>query len=353
MADFIPLTLDELPHLLSYIVADMPRNEWIKVATAIKSEFGDSGFPYFDDWSQTAGKKQYDARNTKTSWRGLDLSQAGMGFLVNKAKERGWIRQQLTMSREDRKRIKAEQEARRVAHQQQVEADAQKVATMQEAVSAACTQLLTQHCDFSQSTPYLEHKQVGGFGVLEVRHSVLFVIDDQRLKADLWTGGDMQRFFAALPDPRPDHLSFFTLKPQTLIIPLCDAAGKIWCIQYIQPSGKKLFPRYSRKSGCFHVLGGRVGLPDQPIVSIAEGYATAATIHEAMGWPVVMCVDSGNLLAVAQAVRDMCPKAQVIIAGDDDRHHAKNPGRTAALAAAVKIQAHAVFPLFTETGEAA
>lgn len=42
MADFIPLTLDELPHLLSYIVDSSPRIEWTKVATVIQSEFGDS-----------------------------------------------------------------------------------------------------------------------------------------------------------------------------------------------------------------------------------------------------------------------------------------------------------------------
>lgn len=346
MADFIPLTLDELPRLLSYVPADC-REVWIKVGTAIKSDFPDTGFDAWSDWS--ASVSSYNQRDAKDVWRSLKSGKVSLGYVVNEAKARGWERLALTMSREDRKRIKAEQEARRIAHQQQVEADAQKVATMQEAVSAACTRLLTQHCDFSKGTPYLQEKKVGAIGVLEVRHSVLFVIDDQQMRADLWTGGDMQRFFAALPDPRPDHLSFFTLKPKTLVIPLRDAAGKVWCIQYIQPSGKKLFPRYSRKSGCFHVLGvGLCDLPDQPIVGIAEGYATAATVHQAMGWPVVMCVDSGNLMAVAKAVREMCPNAELVIAGDDDRQHPKNPGRIAAQAAAVKIGGYAVFPKFLE-----
>ncbi len=37
----------------------------------------------------------------------------------------------------------------------------------------------------------------------------------------------------------------------------------------------------------------------------AEGYATAASLHEATGLPVLMTVDAGNMIAVAENARQI------------------------------------------------
>ena len=47
-------------------------------------------------------------------------------------------------------------------------------------------------------------------------------------------------------------------------------------------------------------------MPDW-IALIAEGYATAASLHEATGLPVIVAFDAGNLLPVAQAIHKRYP----------------------------------------------
>ena len=68
-------------------------------------------------------------------------------------------------------------------------------------------------------------------------------------------------------------------------------------------------------------------------VCIAEGFATAATIHEATGDPVAVAFNCGNLEAVARAVRGRFPTAKVILCADDDARTEGNPGLTKATGA--------------------
>lgn len=340
MADFIPLTLDELPGLLAFLPSD-DRDTWWRSGMAIKAEFGESGFAPWDDWSSEADN--YKARDAQASWRSFKGDQIKMGTLIELARQAGWTRTLPELSEADKKRLKEEQAARRTAHQAAVEADEQRRRRMQQAVSNACTRLIEQYCKPATVTPYLERKGVAAFGVYEPRFAVLLASDDQRETAELWAGSQVQDFYRALPKPRPDHISWSDFKPGTLVIPLRDQAGQVWCVQFILPNGTKLFPRYSRKSGCFHVLG---QLEEAPIVALAEGYATAATVHMATGWPCAMSVDSGNLLAVATALRALCPDAELVIAADDDAHRSENPGLTAAHAAAAQVRARVVAPVF-------
>jgi putative DNA primase/helicase len=63
---------------------------------------------------------------------------------------------------------------------------------------------------------------------------------------------------------------------------------------------------------------------------IAEGYATAATLSQTLGFATVAAFDSGNLLSVAKALHERYPAKQIVIASDDDRHieltQSINPG---------------------------
>jgi phage/plasmid primase-like uncharacterized protein len=71
----------------------------------------------------------------------------------------------------------------------------------------------------------------------------------------------------------------------------------------------------SRKEGCFHFVGGMAKLAAAPALVISEGYATAATLKEALGFPTVSAFDSGNLVQVAQALHARYPEKPVVIAG--------------------------------------
>jgi putative DNA primase/helicase len=133
-------------------------------------------------------------------------------------------------------------------------------------------------------------------------------------------------------------------------IPAFDANGKQWSMQYIQEDGTKRFAKNSRKEGCFHPVGGFGTLAAAPTLVIAEGYATAVTLAEALGQGTVAAFDSGNLSVVAQALHKEYPDKPVIIAGDDDRHleatKGINPGREKAEEAAKAVGGKAIFPIF-------
>ncbi|MFH0784661.1 MAG: zincin-like metallopeptidase domain-containing protein [Pseudomonadota bacterium] len=137
---------------------------------------------------------------------------------------------------------------------------------------------------------------------------------------------------------------------KTTYIPAFDANGKLWTMQYIQEDGTKRFAKNSRKEGCFHPVGGMDALTAAPVLVIAEGYATAATLSEALGHATVSAFDSGNLLPVAQALHQKYPDKPIIIAGDDDLNVGAtlgiNPGRVKATEAARAVGGKAIFPVF-------
>jgi putative DNA primase/helicase len=70
---------------------------------------------------------------------------------------------------------------------------------------------------------------------------------------------------------------------------------------------------------------------------IAEGFATAAILHEATGQQVFIAFDAGNLINVAKLVRTKNPTAEIIIAGDNDE---SGTGQNAARAAALAINGY-------------
>ena len=84
------------------------------------------------------------------------------------------------------------------------------------------------------------------------------------------------------------------------------------------------------------------------VLLIAEGFATAASLHEATGRPAAVAFDAGNLAHVVKALRKKYPAALIVLAGDDDRdteaRTGSNPGRLKATAAARSVQGLAVFP---------
>lgn len=147
------------------------------------------------------------------------------------------------------------------------------------------------------------------------------------------------------------HAGAFTdQEGQTTCLPALDAEGRLWTMQYIQPDGTKRFAKDSRKEGCFHVVGGLDTLPQAPALVISEGYATAATNAEALGFATVAAFDAGNLTAVALALHAKFPDKPVLILGDDDRQleltQGVNPGRTKAREAARAVGGTAIFPIF-------
>lgn len=144
---------------------------------------------------------------------------------------------------------------------------------------------------------------------------------------------------------------------QKTYIPAFDAEGKQWTMQYIQADGTKRFAKDSKKEGCFHPVGGMDALAVAPALVISEGYATAASNAEALGFATVAAFDSGNLPHVARALHEKFPDKPIIIAGDDDKQQeierGHNPGRAKAEEAAQAVGGKAIFPIFAPGEQAA
>jgi len=107
-----------------------------------------------------------------------------------------------------------------------------------------------------------------------------------------------------------------------LLIPMRHSiGGDLIGIQSITPEGDKYFGTGVAKKGAFHLIG-TVG----DVLYICEGYATAATVHEATGDASVVAFDAGNLKPVTQYMRRQFPDAMIVIAGDNDHKTDGNPG---------------------------
>lgn len=335
-------TLDEAAQVVAFIAPD-DRDLWINVGNALKSEFGEDAFDTWDAWSQ--GGQSYNAADAKSVWRSLSLGCVSFGFVVNEAKRNGWKPQRRELSAADKRQMREEAEQRRQARQAEIEADDARRDAMQRQVAMACRLVLKQHVQPTGPSPYLGTKQVQAHGVWFPRYSILIAIDDKAQRADVWPGPEVKRFFDDMAGKRPDHLSFLLIKKGDIVIPLRDGTGQVWSIQVIKTEGKKLFPKYGRKMGCFHLIGDAAA---GDVIAEAEGYATAASVHEATGWPVAVALDSGNLSRVAQALRLSYPDHRLVIAGDDDPDNPSNPGRKKAEEVARGLGAVAVFPTLGE-----
>ncbi|MDR1227946.1 MAG: AAA family ATPase [Azoarcus sp.] len=126
-----------------------------------------------------------------------------------------------------------------------------------------------------------------------------------------------------------------------LLIPLYDSDGTLHSLQFINAEGNKRFKTSGRKHGCYFSIG-----QPKDVLCLAEGYATAASIHEATGHAVAVAFDAGNLLPVAQALREKMRKVKIILCADDDWKSEGNPGLTHATEAARAVGGLLAVPVF-------
>ncbi len=130
--------------------------------------------------------------------------------------------------------------------------------------------------------------------------------------------------------------------PESLVLPLFDENLKLRSLQAIfhetHPAlGRdKDFLAGGQKRGCFWWLGKK-----SETVLIAEGFATAASLHEAIGNQIFIAFDAGNLVNVAKIVRAKNPDAEIIICGDNDE---SGTGQKAARSAALAVGGKYIIP---------
>lgn len=102
-----------------------------------------------------------------------------------------------------------------------------------------------------------------------------------------------------------------------LLIPVRASNGAMVNLQSILPDGKKLFMKGGQTQGCVFLIGPRITSYDGPI-AVAEGYATAASIHQATEWPCFVTFDAHGMEKAASWMAEKWKNRQWIVCGDDD-----------------------------------
>jgi putative DNA primase/helicase len=97
-----------------------------------------------------------------------------------------------------------------------------------------------------------------------------------------------------------------------LLVPVCHER-RIWSLQTISKDGVKRFLSGGRISGGYFPIG---SLSQR--LWIAEGYATAATVHEVTGDAVVCAFNASNLPKVAEYARARFRSQDIFMAADHD-----------------------------------
>lgn len=296
---------------LASIPPDLDRETWVRLAMAIKAELGADGFDLWDAWSQGAkGYRETDARDT---WRSVKTGgRVGIGTLFRLAKQNGFRfpdddtappPSAAELQRLEAERAKREQarEAEEVSYRQRAE---------QAARDAAALWATAAELPSSDASPYLARKGVLAYGVRLLPGQVLAV----PMRGE---GGELVNLQRIAPHRPSEEEEARGLREKRYM-----------------PGGRKKGARHWLGDPAAELLRAAAAGAGPAVLCLAEGYATAASCHEATGWPVAVCFDSGNLVEVARGLPALLPGAAFLVLADDDGATAartgKNPGRVAA-----------------------
>ncbi len=287
---------EQIRAALACIPPDLPRDEWARIAMALKSELGEAGFDLFDAWSATGDS--YDARAVRDTWRSIKAGgRVTIGTLLHMAQQHGFKRSEPAAP--------PSPEALKAQAAERAERDQQEQAAHQAAQAKAAQEAQARFSEASETgaSPYLDRKAVGAHGV---RYT-------------------------------PDG---------ALRVPMRSLQGELRNLQTIKPDGTKRYLPGGQKTGLLHWIGNPEGAE---ALILAEGYATAATVYEATARPAACCFDTSNLAHVARGLRSHYgPGVLLLIAADNDRETeartGKNPGRIAAEATARKVGGFVALP---------
>jgi len=176
-----------------------------------------------------------------------------------------------------------------------------------------------------------------------------------QLQSEGDAAAECERIFASALDATDDnpYCARKAVKPyglkefkdkRTLLVPMRDTHGKLHSLQFIYADGTKRFKSNGRVQGMYHSFGGKI----HDTVLVCEGFATGASLFAAIGHPVAVAFNAGNLMAVAVALRRKLPDVQIIICADNDRFNAAgNVGVENATAAAREVGAWLAVPKFS------
>ncbi|EOQ20240.1 hypothetical protein WC1_04289 [Citrobacter sp. KTE30] len=130
-----------------------------------------------------------------------------------------------------------------------------------------------------------------------------------------------------------------TYRAGDVVVPLYDDSGALVNVQLINADGLKRTLKGGQVKGACHILDGKKEAGKR--LWIAEGYATALTVHHLTGETVMVALSSVNLLSLASLARHKYPACRIVLAADRDLN---GDGQTKASAAAESCEGVVALP---------
>lgn len=289
-----PAEADRVRAALSVIPAE-DYTTWVDMAFAVKNGLGEAGFDLWDAWSRTAAS--YDERSARSTWKSV-REEGGRTFasLFWLARQHGfdpsaWSSgRAAAVSPADRDHETAARDARR--RRAQADLDARH-----RAAAKLAGELWEQAWGAEAGHPYLLRKGLPAVATL------------RELDAP-----DLRRLAGYAPHSEGDLLS-----GRVLLVPV-HLDGAISTMEFIDEAGRKSTLAGGAKTGGYWAAGvpSPAAIEGGPVV-VAEGMATALSVHLATGWFALGALSAGNLPKVARGWRERYPDTELVIVGDRGR----------------------------------
>lgn len=265
---------DNIRNALTYIDPH-DRDIWLRMGAAVKDELGEDGFELWDNWSRQADT--YKSNDAKSVWKSLKQGRIHIGTLFYHARENGYKPEKPYTPPSAEELAKRAQEA-----QEKQRAEAERMAQAHAKAAKVAYGIWKNATPANLSHAYAQSKGLNEAAISGIRQNE------------------------------------YNGKNQ-LIIPLY-ADKKLVNVQTIDEDGNKKFLNGGQKQGAYTVIGDFK--QHQQGIILAEGFATAASVYQATGKPVIVAFDAGNLKAVSEKLLNELPgNTPIYFAADNDPSH--------------------------------
>ncbi len=297
--------MSNIREALNYISPDLPRDEWVNILMAIKSELGNDGYVVADEWSKQG--VSYSPADFKATWKSIKPNGGiTIGTLFKLAKDNGFepnylepMVNPISSAEREQQRLQAELQA-----QKEIEERLAKITNFWQTLQAKNP---PQPCT---SHPYLERKKIKPHGI--------HYLPNYKDK------------FSAEHGDNP--LILWVMRNRQL-------AG----FQLIYPDGFKRFIAGTVKQGGYYMVTRLTNEQTHQAkeIVLCEGFATACSVIENIypNTPTFISFDAGNLSPVAKYLRSQYPNKNLIIMADNDKANELETGYNAGIANAKKAVA--------------
>ena len=313
--DYAPPTYDEVRTALSYIPTPSGYSDWYPMAYAIKDALGENGKELWHNWSRQGDN--YNARTAEATWKSAKPKAGGItaATLFKQARDNGYRPEKpyVAPTPEQRAQIAKERATQNEIWETFHEMRHQSAAKLANTIWRNSKELTA--ADLAH--PYLQSKGIQDLAAVA------------GIRINRYKGQNK------------------------LVIPIYlrnEQTGKTELVnlQQIDANGEKRFLAGGQKSGGYAILNGtKADMKDG--FYIAEGYATAASVHLATGKPVIIAFDAGNLPVVAARIAErgnLPADTPVYLAADNDRISQKGLSKAAEATALLGEHAQIRLPEF-------